>query len=115
VPEPDFTADESEFYSELLGELQDENEALKAELKAERDGNSIDKMRAKMMEPYANRVFWFVVWYCIAIAILLVGSGNKGDNFELSDTVLCVIAGSTAVSVIGLIGIVLGGLFGKKS
>ena len=72
---------------------------------------SADQVKAKMMEQYANKVFNFVCAYCVGVAIILVTNRNSVGT-PLSDTVLAIIAGSTAVSVIGLIGIVVGGLFG---
>lgn len=70
-----------------------------------------------MMEPYANRVYWFVVWYCIVVGLIIFANGlgyvgGAHEPFKLSDMVVGIIAGSTAASVIGLIGIVVSGLFG---
>jgi len=94
--------------SKMQSRLQESNaegERLKAELL------SADQVKAKMMEQYANKVFHFVCWYCIGVAVILLTNRNALGT-PLSDTVLAIIAGSTAVSVIGLIGIVVGGLFG---
>ena len=94
--------------SKMQSRLQESNaegERLKAELL------SADQVKAKMMEQYANKVFHFVCWYCIGVAVILL-TNRIALGTPLSETVLAIIAGSTAVSVIGLIGIVVGGLFG---
>lgn len=102
-------------YLELVGSLSSELESAQAELIQIKAKKTVDDVRAGMLEGYSNRVFWFVVWYCIAVGVLLVASGFKGKTaFELSDTILAIIAGSTAVAVIGLIGMVITGLFGGK-
>jgi hypothetical protein len=74
--------------------------------------SSVEEVRAALMAPYANKVFMFVVAYCLVVGLIVVGDGFGDGVFHLSDTVLGIIAGSTAVSVIGLIGIVVSGLFG---
>jgi len=84
---------------------ESENTRLKAK-------KTIDDVKAQMMEPYANKVFSFVVFYCIVVALMLVASATAPRWFHLSDTILSIVAGSTAASVIGLIGIVVSGLFG---
>jgi len=103
------------FYLELVGSLSAELESAQAELIQFKAKKTVDDVRAGMLEGYSNRVFWFVVWYCIAVGVLLIAAGFKGKTtFELSDTILAIIAGSTAVAVIGLIGMVITGLFGGK-
>jgi hypothetical protein len=88
-----------------LEEAEAENERLRGK-------QTVDEVKAGMMKPYADRVYWFVVGYCAVVAVILVFSGFRVGGFGLSDTTLGIIAGSTAVSVIGLIGIVVSGLFG---
>ena len=64
-----------------------------------------------MMRPYANRVFNFLVGYCLFVGAVVLLDGFKYRGFDLSDGVLSVIAGSTAASAIGLVGFVVSGLF----
>lgn len=73
---------------------------------------TVDDVKAQMLQPFAEKVFGFVALYCVGVFILLLASGQVNGNFHLSDTVLGIISGSTAVSVIGLIGMVISGLFG---
>ena len=65
-----------------------------------------------MRSDYAHRVFMFMSIYTVAAFLLVLLSGQSVlDVFELPDSVLITIVGSTAVSVIGLVGIVVRGLF----
>lgn len=92
--------------------LQTALENAQAELAQAKGKNTVDDVRADLMVPYANKVFYFVAGYCVVVGAMIIASGaQRVTGFQLSDTVLGIIAGSTAVSVIGLIGIVLGGLF----
>jgi hypothetical protein len=94
--------------SEQLSETQAENDRLKAQ-------RSIEDVKAGMLETYGDRVYYFVMGYCIVVAIFLIMSGYKNyTQFQLNDTILAIIAGSTAVAVIGLIGMVVSGLFGSS-
>lgn len=110
----DFDADQSSYYVLLASELAAENAALQAEVEKLRGKKTYDDVRADLMEPYANKVFWFLVAYCLFVGGLLVMKGFKLAGFDLSDTVAGIIAGSTAVSAIGLVGFVVSGLFGAK-
>lgn len=94
--------------SEQLNETQAENDRLKAQ-------RSIEDVKAGMLETYGDRVYYFVMGYCIVVAFFLIISGYKNyTKFQLNDTILAIIAGSTAVAVIGLIGMVVSGLFGSS-
>lgn len=112
---PDYDQAASAFYSKLVADLQVENAELRTQLDRTSGKLDVASVKAKMMEPWANKVFIFVCVYCLALGALVVMSGFKVCGFSLSDTVLAVLAGSTAASVIGLIGIVASGLFGSKS
>ena len=92
--------------------LSAELEETKAELAGIKAKKTIDDVKVELLEPYSNKVFWYVVIYCLIVGLIIIGDGFKVYQFDLSDTVLGIIAGSTAVSVIGLIGVVVSGLFG---
>lgn len=94
-------------------EMSEQLASAEAELSKLAGRQTVDQVKATLLAPYSSRVFWFVVWYCVAVGVMLLMAGFKeGTHFELSDTILGIIAGSTAVSVIGLIGMVISGLFG---
>ena len=108
----DFNADQSQQYLEIVGQLSAENEQLRADNERLRGQQTYEDVRTRMMEPYAGKVFRFLIGYCLFVAGVILLSGFKFLGFSISDTVLGIIAGSTAVSAIGLVGFVVSGLFG---
>jgi hypothetical protein len=113
-PDPqDFDVGQSKYYVELVGQLAAENEQLRAEVDRLTGSQTYEEVRVQMMKPYANKVYWFLVWYCVFVAIVILLCGFRLGGFQISDTVLGIIAGSTAVSAIGLVGFVVSGLFGS--
>lgn len=98
-----------------IGELADELAKRSADLDAERARSDVEKVKAKILEPYVNKVFNFVAVYCATVAIFVFMSALGQPGFKLPESILAIIAGSTAVSVIGLIGLVISGLFGRRS
>lgn len=70
-----------------------------------------------LREEYAGKVFWFMcVWSGLAFLIIIAkGVLNAfGINFDISDVVLTTLVGGTTVSVIGLVGFMMQGLFHSK-
>jgi hypothetical protein len=108
----DDKSDSLEAAYEEIGYLSDELAQTRAELQSLREKKTVDQVRAELIKPYTNKVFWFVVFYCVAVGCLLVADGIETNNFSLKESTIGIIAGSTAVSVIGLIGMVITGLFG---
>jgi hypothetical protein len=108
--------DDSELEAAYLqiGELADALGRASADLAAERGRSDVEKVKAKLLEPYVNKVFNFVAVYCATVAIFIFMSALQHPGFKLPESILAIIAGSTAVSVIGLIGLVISGLFGGK-
>lgn len=96
-----------------IGRLSDDL----ARVTAERDSleQSVDAVIARMLKEYVDKVFVFVAFYCGVVGVFLFLSALPGGGFALPEAILGIIAGSTAVSVIGLIGLVITGLFGRKS
>lgn len=112
-PDPvDLSVDQSQRYLEMVGELSAENERLRADIENLKGQQTYDDVRTRMMEPYAGKVFRFLIGYCAFVGVIILLSGFKIGGFEISDTVLGIIAGSTAASAIGLVGFVVSGLFG---
>lgn len=106
-------AEEDLRYPELINELASALEEATAELAQLKGKQTVDDVKATLLAPYTNRVFRFVVGYCSIVGVMLLLAAWKSvTGFELSDAILGIIAGSTAVSVIGLIGMVITGLFG---
>lgn len=96
----------------MVGELSAENERLRANVERLEGQETYDDVRKRMMEPYAGKVFNFLIGYCAFVGMIILLSGFKIGGFKISDTVLGIIAGSTAASAIGLVGFVVSGLFG---
>jgi hypothetical protein len=108
-------ADTNLQYLEIIGDLASRVEELQAELERANGKKTVDEVRADMLEGYSNRVFCFVAAYCVVVGIMLLLAGwAECTHFRLSDTILGIIAGSTAISVIGMIGMVITGLFGSS-
>ena len=69
----------------------------------------------ELRKEYASKVFKFMcAWSGLMFTILLF-KGFMGNCFELSDTVLVTLTGGTTVSVIGLVGFMMQGLFHSKN
>ena len=64
-----------------------------------------------LIKPYADKTFWFMCIYCGGVAVMLLLHGFKISRFSLPDNVLGFLVGSTAATVIGLVGMVLTGIF----
>ena len=109
-PDPDRT-------QRLERELTELRETL-AEKTAECDSalarNDAEAVKARMMRPFADKTFAFVCWYCVITAGLIILDGWVTNEIDIPDSVLTIIAGSTAVSALGLVSIVVSGLFRSK-
>lgn len=64
-----------------------------------------------LIKPYATRTFIFMCAYCATVGVLLTLDGFGTCGFDLPDSVLQFLVGSTATTVIGLVGMVLTGIF----
>lgn len=69
----------------------------------------------ELRKKYAYKVFVFMcVWSGLTFAILMV-KRFMAEAFHLNDTVLVTLTGGTTVSVIGLVGFIIQGLFNSKN
>ena len=91
--------------------LGDENAELKVEISKLKSDLATKQTLDSLLQPYAVRTFRFMCAYCVFVAIIIVYAGLKVHDFFLSDDVLKILVGSTAVSVVGLAGTVLTGVF----
>lgn len=109
------TSDGDAQYLDIISDLSSRLEEATAELERIKAKKTVDEVRAGMLEGYSNRVFNFVAIYCGVVGVMIFMAGYTAvTKFRLSDAILSIIAGSTAVSVIGLIGMVITGLFGSS-
>lgn len=68
----------------------------------------------ELIEPYASKAYRFMCVYCALVWLMLIMHGFQTEllaPFSLPDSVLNFLVGSTAVTVIGLVGMVLTGIF----
>lgn len=107
----DTTTDEDDVERELIGTLQDQLAETQAELESERASRLIERTKAELMKPLLVRVYNLVAAYCAFILILAALQGFSIFGFELEEMILAILSGSTAVSVIGLIGMLISGVF----
>lgn len=98
----------------LISDLQVENAILKAEndrLNAESDPEIV---KARLLKPYSNKIFWFSVAYTVAAFSVLGLSGSKYNGFQLPDAVLAVLIGTSFVAVLAPLGIIASGLLKRE-
>ena len=94
-----------------LARVGDEKDALQAELERVQRRVRTIEILDDLIEPMAKRAFGFMCVYCgmVGAFVGLHGFGFRG--FKLPETVLQFLVGSTATTVIGLVGMVLTGIF----
>lgn len=94
-----------------FSEVANEKIALEEEIFRLKQSVATSQILDELIKPYALRAFSFMCAYCGIVAVILFISGFKLAGFQLETGVLEVLAGSTAVTVIGLVGMVLTGIF----
>ena len=82
-----------------------------AEITKLEERNENIKANRKLREAYATKVYIYLVVYSSVVGVMLFASGLDCIPFLLSDNVLEILVGSTAVSAIGLVLAVTLGLF----
>lgn len=95
-------------------DLADDNTQLQNELMELKSKLATKQELDALIKPYAGKAYWFMCAYCGTVALILVMAGFKdisGTTFILADSVLEFLVGSTATTVIGLVGMVLTGIF----
>ena len=92
------------------------------ELAVEQYQTEIDSLKAKVKSHeqdiearrlYANRIFWLIASWMLAVFFFLIVGGFSWGNFDLTDTVLVTLIGGTTANVIGIFLIVVAYLFPK--
>ena len=91
--------------------VSDEKDQLQLEIDKFKQANRAAEILDGLIEPFANKTFIFMCFYCGFVGIcILMNSFNCFRN-PISDAVLQILVGSTAATVIGLVGMVLTGIF----
>lgn len=118
TPQSTVPTDYAELKNEYLRVLQINEEVGErfVRLKQEHDElkNSPDVMKAGMMAPYGNKVFFYLCGYSVGALILLLLDGWNLLGFDLPDVIIGTIVGSTALAAIALVRYVVVGIFGLK-
>ena len=65
----------------------------------------------QLRKDYANKIFSYLMYYSLFCAFVLISQATNATKFSLPDNVLVVLVGSTAISIIGLVGWIVKGLF----
>ena len=71
-----------------------------------------EKQKLKLKEKFANRIFYFLIAWCLLLFIFLFLQGICFLNLHFS--ILGVLAGGTTASMIFTMQIILKGLFGEN-
>ena len=69
------------------------------------------KILNDLMTPYAKKVFWFMCAYCGFVALFLLMNSFGCFKRPAEASVMEFLVGSTAATVVGLVGMVVTGLF----
>lgn len=93
---------------EAFTRVTEDNVRLKEDLANLRIAHDTETILNKLIVLYARRAFIFMCVYCSAIFALLI-AGLRG--YALPEKVVEILVGSTATTVVGLVGMVLTGIF----
>ena len=96
----------SDQFAKKLARVGLEHDDLKAQVEAE-----TSRILNQLIAPSAKRDFNFMWAYCGAVFLLLLLHGFSLWEFKLPESSIDFLVGSTAVTVIGLVGMVLTGIF----
>lgn len=105
----DYKAAHEQVSTELF-QLKEKHSALEVECNKLRLRADAGDILNKLIEPYAERAFWFMCVYAGFVGLVVFGVGVPG-GFHLEASIVEFLVGSTAATVIGLVGMVLGGIF----
>jgi hypothetical protein len=83
----------------------------KAETAGLKERNRDLRYNRKLRSAYARWVFCYLVGYSVFVGVLLIIDGFQVCGFDLEESVMSFLGGSTAVSAIGLVYAVTHGLF----
>jgi hypothetical protein len=94
-----------------FSEVTADKDRLQQDFEDLRRGSSTIAELDKLIAPSANKAFRYMSAYSAGSFALLVLDGSQWRGFNLDEGVLELLVGSTAVTVLGLVGMVLTGIF----
>lgn len=92
-------------------EVTTEKERLQQDFDDLKRGTTTIRELDKLIAPSARKAFTYMSLYSFGAFILLILDGSGWRGFNLDESVLELLVGSTAVTVLGLVGMVLTGIF----
>jgi hypothetical protein len=98
-------------YRKALARVGGEKDAIQAELEKLQKRIRTIEILDELIEPMAVRSFTFMCIYCGIVGEMVLFHGFTLFGFKLPESVLNFLVGSTATTVIGLVGMVLTGVF----
>lgn len=103
--------DYREKFNEVSNELIEQKEKINDYRRRIRELESVEhtnRILDQLIRPMAKSIFWFMCSYCCAVGLLLLVSCFV---HTLPDKVLSALVGSTAITVVGLVGTIVAGIF----
>ena len=94
-------------FVQISRELAEAREEIAALERRDRTAKILDDL----IKPYARATFIFMCLYCGTVALILILQATGTFTNPLSSGVLQFLVGSTATTIIGLVGMVLTGIF----
>lgn len=103
--EEDLEQNSGEIFTEYLRKLQNENTEV--------------ELNIKLKKEYSKKIYRFMCIWVIVVFVIIISDSitllrlpiNRYISFDMSDNVLVTLIGGTTVSVIGLVGFIIKGLF----
>lgn len=92
-----------------------EDDKIRLELDKLREQIAGLKTDRELRKQYGDRILRFLEWYAGVVGSLVLLSGFSFTRFNLPETAMVALVGSTAIAAIGLVGFVAKGLFDKSS
>ncbi|MCI5075252.1 hypothetical protein [Oricola sp.] len=98
-------------WREKHNEVADENFSLKEEISSLKQKLNTKNILDDMLKPYALYAYVFMCCYSAFVAAILLMNGFGCFDNPIPESVMQFLVGSTAATVIGLVGMVLTGIF----
>ncbi|WP_298328948.1 hypothetical protein [Asticcacaulis sp.] len=92
-------------------DLSERHEKLKIEFDEYKRTENGAVILNQLIVPYSRKIFRFMVGYSLFVGFLVFSNMFCPVVNPVSDTVLSFLVGSTAVTVIGLVGMIVKGIF----
>lgn len=84
------------------------------DLNIHEEGLNQQKAERQLRDKYCGRIFIFIIFYTVIVLFMVIFSGIKAIEFELSQPILITLLTTTLANVFGLFLIVLNYLFPKR-